>query len=273
MGEFAKRAVTAILFVAIIVTGIFFHPYCFYIVFLAISILGTNEFYTLVKKKNISANKTVGILGSIILFSAGFAHAYYNEHRFFYLLIPLLVFTYISEMYRKKEEAISNIAHTILGVIYIGLPFTLLNYILFTGDMQSCNSKLVLGIFLFTWANDTGAYMFGVKFGKTRLFERISPKKSWEGSIGGGITCLITAGLYSLWSTDLSLVNWISIGLIVVIFGSLGDLVESLMKRDLQTKDSGTILPGHGGILDRFDAILLAIPMVFVYLLLLKDFA
>ncbi|WP_372642334.1 phosphatidate cytidylyltransferase, partial [Ancylomarina sp.] len=132
---------------------------------------------------------------------------------------------------------------------------------------------IVMGIFIMIWVNDTVAYLVGVNFGKHRLFERISPKKSWEGSIGGGIATLLAAWACSCFSQELSLVLWLSVGLIVAVTGGLGDLVESLFKRSIQVKDSGSMLPGHGGILDRFDAILIVSPIAFVFLEIVKEFS
>jgi phosphatidate cytidylyltransferase len=124
----------------------------------------------------------------------------------------------------------------------------------------------MLGFLLILWLNDTGAYLIGSWIGKHKLFERISPKKTWEGSMGGAFMALLTSWGMALLVKGIPLWQWISIGLIIVIFGTLGDLVESMLKRSLGIKDSGTILPGHGGILDRFDALLLAVPFVFVFL-------
>ncbi|GAI59219.1 unnamed protein product, partial [marine sediment metagenome] len=130
--------------------------------------------------------------------------------------------------------------------------------------------QILLGFFILFWVSDTAAYLFGVSFGKHRLFKRISPRKSWEGLLGGAFIALITAYLLSLYFKDLRLPDWIIIAFIVVIIGTFGDLVESMYKRSLGLKDSGRILPGHGGILDRFDGVLLASPIVFTYLQLIR---
>ena len=130
-----------------------------------------------------------------------------------------------------------------------------------------------MGIFILIWVNDTGAYLVGVNFGKHRLFERISPKKSWEGSIGGGLATLLVAFGCAYFSQELSLILWLAVGLIVAVVGGLGDLVESLFKRSIKVKDSGSMLPGHGGILDRFDAIFIVSPVVYVFLEFVKAFS
>lgn len=158
-----------------------------------------------------------------------------------------------------------------LGQMYVALPFALLPALVFVGDPahpMEIHYRWIfpLSVFIFLWTSDTGAYCFGSLFGKHRLFERISPKKSWEGSIGGAFTSLLAAYIISLWDSSLTLPQWLGFSLVVVIFGTWGDLVESLLKRQLGLKDSGNILPGHGGLLDRFDSSLLAIPASLVYL-------
>jgi len=130
---------------------------------------------------------------------------------------------------------------------------------------------LLLGYFVILWINDTFAYLFGTAFGKHRLFERISPKKSWEGSIGGALISIIAAWLIASFTNSLPLIHWIVIAIIIVICGTLGDLVESMLKRSLNCKDSGTLLPGHGGILDRFDSVLISAPIIFVYIQLVNS--
>ena len=156
-----------------------------------------------------------------------------------------------------------------MSQMYIALPFAPLNVLAFhtnvTGSASEYNPILPLSIFIFNWVNDTGAYCTGVLFGKHRLFERISPKKSWEGSIGGAVFCVIAAFVMAHFFPFLSLGVWVGLGLVIVVFGTWGDLTESLLKRTLGIKDSGNILPGHGGMLDRFDSSLMAIPAAVVY--------
>ncbi len=234
--------------------------------------MGTYEFYQLAKKANCSPQVYIGLFVATLLFISCFAANYFSFTSIFLLIGFFLVLIPIIELYRKKKNPFTNIAFTFLGLLYVALPFSLLNYMAFPFNDQEFHFQIILGVFIMIWANDTGAYVFGVTFGKHRLFERISPKKSWEGSIGGAITTLVIAYLYSLYSHDLTLIQWLLIAIIVVIFGSLGDLVESLFKRCINIKDSGKILPGHGGVLDRFDAILLVSPMVFILLEVIKEF-
>ena len=163
-----------------------------------------------------------------------------------------------------------------LSQMYIALPFALLNVLAFhsdeTASLSQYNAILPLSIFIFNWVNDTGAYCTGMLFGKHKLFERISPKKSWEGSIGGGIFCIIASFLLSHFFPFMSNGVWIGLALTVVVFGTWWDLTESLLKRRLGIKDSGNILPGHGGMLDRFDSAILAIPAAVVYLYVVSLF-
>ena len=264
MNNLIKRTLTGIIFVAVLFGAIFFHQYTFFILFLAITIGAINEYYSLIKE-NASPQRCMGSLTAASLFAAAFAHANYGQYKFYLISVLLTFITFIVELYRKKDKPFDNIAHTILGLIYIATPFSLLNYIVFWGGNSYLPSVLA-SLFALVWANDTFAFIWGVSFGKHRLFERISPKKSWEGSIGGALSTIVIAYFISNYVSIISTTDWIVIAIITVITGSLGDLCESLLKRSLNIKDSGNILPGHGGILDRFDALILAIPFIFVYM-------
>lgn len=197
--------------------------------------------------------------------------------------IITIMYLFISELYLKHKDPIACWAYTMLGQMYIALPFSLINLLAFNEDAIGItyNWLLPLSLFIFLWANDTGAYCVGSLLGKHRLFPRVSPKKSWEGSIGGAVLVLLIAYLIgfinnmtvldadkqpALFSATLSIIEWMGLGAVVVVFGTWGDLVESLLKRTLGIKDSGNIIPGHGGMLDRFDSSLLAIPAAVVYL-------
>ena len=273
MGEFIKRALTAVLFVIVLIAGINLHPVGFIATFLGIALLANYEFYGLVKKAKASPQIATGLIAVVLLFAAVTSHIYCEKAVLYQLLILLVFLSFIIELYRKKENPFANIAYTILGIIYVALPFALLIYLVFQNGVEQFRPDIVMGMFIMIWVNDTGAYLVGVNFGKNRLFERISPKKSWEGSIGGGIATLLAAWACSYFSQELNLVLWLSVGLIIAVVGGLGDLVESLFKRSINVKDSGSILPGHGGLLDRFDAILIVAPMVFVFLEIVKEFS
>ncbi|OAV42631.1 hypothetical protein A3850_015405 [Lewinella sp. 4G2] len=182
------------------------------------------------------------------------------------LLFSPFVFTiFIYELYSHSKEPFANIAYMILGLFYIGLPFALVNFIAFDGT--DFRARLVLGLLVLTWVNDTGAYVTGSLIGKTPLFPRISPNKTWEGSTGGVLVCLIFGYLLSLVYDDIPTIQWLGLAAIVAVFGGLGDLVESMLKRSVKVKDSGNLLPGHGGLLDRFDAFIFVVPFATAYIL------
>ncbi len=157
-----------------------------------------------------------------------------------------------------------NWAYLILGQVFIALPFSLLNFLVFpSGEF---NPVFLLSLFVLIWTNDTGAYVVGISFGKHKLFERISPKKSWEGFFGGIFFALILAYFLPQITGEIDILRWFGFALIAVVFGTWGDLIESLIKRTVDVKDSGNILPGHGGLLDRFDSLLFAVPLIYIYL-------
>lgn len=276
MSNFWQRALTGAVFIIVLIGSIVIDKFTFGGLFLILTLLGVWEFYRLTRIDRIAPLQIYGTFVSGVLFIICFIYAFEVQNASFKILlvmIPLSFFVFIIELYRKRSKyPFRNIAFTLLGVIYVALPFSLLNYIV-APELGSniYHPNILLGYFFILWANDTGAYLVGRAFGKRKLFERISPKKSWEGSIGGGVLSLIIAGIISKYYTDLELKDWIIIATIIVIIGSLGDLVESLFKRSINIKDSGKILPGHGGILDRFDALLLSAPFVFAYIILIQS--
>ena len=279
MNNFVKRTITGVLFVAILVGCILFGPISFGILFVLISALTIFEFGQLINNHNegVQVNKTITMLGGAYLFLAimGFCMDV-ADSKVFIPYVLLLLYLMISELYLKKENPILNWAYSMFSQLYIGLPFALLNVLAFINVPQESSvtyySVFPLSIFIFLWLSDTGAYCVGSLIGKHRLFERISPKKSWEGSIGGGIVAIGASFVLAHYFPVISMLEWAGLALIVVVFGTWGDLTESLLKRQLHVKDSGTILPGHGGMLDRFDSALMAIPAAVVYLYALAWF-
>lgn len=269
-----QRTITGTIFVIILLGSVLFSAYSFAILFFVITMLGLWEFYTLAEKTGHQPQHLTGLLLGIFLFSGTLLNysATYSKFSLFpiALLLPTLFSIFIIELYRKKENAFGNIAYTILGVLYIALPFSLFTVIAFgTPVAFSTNSyepSKILGILFILWSSDTGAYLSGKAFGKHKLFDRISPKKTWEGTIGGGILAFVVAYIVSIYFTEYRMIDWMIIALIIIAFGNLGDLVESLFKRTIDVKDSGTILPGHGGILDRFDSLIMSIPFMFIYI-------
>ncbi len=262
------RAITGFIFVLVMLVSLLTSAYTFTGFYILLSILCLVEFYKLIEGTGLKPNKLLGYTLGLILF-ASVALNFFTvlNHKWLLLNIPLFFGVFILELYQKNKQPFSNIAYTFLGLFYAVAPF--ICYVSLAFISGSFNFHLALGFFLMLWSNDTGAYLFGVKFGKNRLFERHSPKKSWEGFIGGIFTSLLVGYILSSFYTDYALQHWLVMALIISCFGTLGDLVESMFKRSIDIKDSGSILPGHGGLLDRFDGLLLSAPIVFVYLYLI----
>lgn len=272
--NFLQRAITGVIFVAVLVGCILGGPISFTILFALISALTINEFGNIVNRmEHMRMNKPISILAGLFLFLCfGYIGVVPGANEIFIPYLFLILYLFISELYKKQPNPLNNWAYAMMSQIYIALSFALLNVLAYhssaTESVSQYNPILPLSIFIFNWVNDTGAYCTGMLFGKHRLFERISPKKSWEGSIGGAVFSIIAAIVLAHFFTFLSTGVWIGLGLTVVVFGTWGDLTESLMKRTLGIKDSGNILPGHGGMLDRFDSTLMAVPAAVVYLYL-----
>lgn len=273
--NFIQRAVTGALFVIVLVGCILYSPLTFGLLFTLIAALSVHEFgYLLNQSGKVSINRTITSLGAAYLVLA--LMSFCTQAAGTYVFLPylgLLLYLMITELYLKKENPIGNWACSMLSQLYIALPFALLSVLAYhnspTTSSVSYNPILPLSIFVFIWLSDTGAYCVGSLIGKHRLFERISPKKSWEGSIGGGVFSIASSLVFAHYFSFMSVWQWIGLALMVVVFGTWGDLTESLMKRQLGVKDSGNILPGHGGMLDRFDSALMAIPASVVYLYIL----
>lgn len=276
--NFIQRAITGVIFVAVLIGCIWGGAISFGILFALISALSIHEFCNLVnKQEGVQVNKRICILGGVFLFLCFF---YYgidpSQTGIFIPYLALIIYLMVSELYLKKKNPLNNWAYAMLSQMYLALPFALLNVLAFQSDETTSSSSyhaiLPLSIFIFNWVNDTGAYCTGMLFGKHRLFERISPKKSWEGSIGGGVFSVLAGVVLAHFFPFMTIGVWIGLALTVVVFGTWGDLSESLMKRHLGIKDSGNILPGHGGMLDRFDSAILAIPAAVVYLYIVSLF-
>lgn len=262
----ATRAVTGAVYVAIVVGSVLWNKYSFATVFIAFSALASAEFYHLTKDLTHTPRGTrfVDILGSILLFLTLYIYADKDFNMSGIITVPYIVYflvRFIMQLYDKVERPLEGWAYSFLGQIYVALPFALCNILYFR-----FSPLILLSLFVFIWINDTGAYLVGCTIGKHRLFERISPKKSWEGFWGGLILAATAAYIASLYFDDLNTWQWIGLALTCSIFGTWGDLCESLIKRSLNVKDSGNMLPGHGGWLDRLDSVLLAAPAAILYL-------
>ena len=279
--NFIQRAITGIIFVGVLIGCILGGPISFTLLFALITALTIHEFGVIISKQpDVEINKPICMLAGVFLFF-GFAYLGVMPGQT-EILIPylfLIIYLRVSELYLKKKNPLNNWAYAMMSQIYIALSFAMLNVLAYhsignEGELSNYqvqyNPILPLSIFIFTWINDTGAYCTGMLFGKHRLFERISPKKSWEGSIGGGVFSIIAAIVMAHYFPFMPISIWIGLALTVVIFGTLGDLTESLLKRTIGIKDSGNILPSHGGMLDRFDSTLMAVPAAVVYLYIIS---
>jgi phosphatidate cytidylyltransferase len=264
------RAITAFFFTIVMLGSIFLGAYTFTVFYLVLSIVALLEFYKLIKIGGIRPHRNIGIAVATLIFSLTAAYHFFQfELKYLLLVVPLIFSVFILELYKKSNIPFANIAYTFTGFIYVTIPFCFFYSLGFLVDYNTYNFHLPLAFLLLLWASDTGAYLFGINFGKNRLFERHSPKKTWEGFLGGLLTSVLLSYFISLKFTEITPLIWGGMAVIIVCFGTLGDLVESMLKRSLDTKDSGSFLPGHGGFLDRFDGLLISAPVVYVFLYLL----
>jgi phosphatidate cytidylyltransferase len=269
MSNLAKRTISGIVYVVVFLGCILYGPSSFCILFAIVTALTLNEFNELMTSHKLAEiSNTISTISGVYLFLAFFCVVGRATGPVIFLpYILSLLFILISELYLKRVNPIANWAFTFGGQLYIALPFAMLNLLAFSGD-AGYNALLPLAVFVFLWLNDSGAYVFGSLLHKKiphKLFERISPNKSWIGSIGGCLVVLLSSIAFYAYDDSQSLLWWMGLGLVVVVFGTYGDLVESLLKRTLGIKDSGRFLPGHGGVLDRFDSALIAIPASVIY--------
>ncbi|MBC8051562.1 MAG: phosphatidate cytidylyltransferase [Sphingobacteriaceae bacterium] len=259
------RAITGFFFVLVMLASLLLGANAFAIFFIVLSLLCLVEFYKLVKNDTIKPHRSLGVLLAGTIITPLVLNFLFNDYlNFIFLSVPAAISICIVELFRKKEHPFINLAFTYFGILFIVIPFCFFTASAFI--QKTFNFHFPLAFMLMLWASDTGAYIFGINFGKHKLFERHSPKKSWEGFFGGLFTSLVAAYTISTQFNDISVFQWCVISLIVVIAGTFGDLFESMLKRSIEIKDSGSLLPGHGGLLDRFDSFLFAAPLVYLYL-------
>ncbi|MBC8003943.1 MAG: phosphatidate cytidylyltransferase [Verrucomicrobia bacterium] len=269
MKKLITRTITGIVLVVFMLAAIIGSPYSYALLFLLMLTGGLFEFFHFYESSEIRPNKWLSYLISFLVFGTTFFVANGQlDAKYTFGLFSLLLIIMAAELYRKQPKPVENIAVTIFSIVYIALPLALTNYLVFPEIFpdQAYAPQLLIALFVLIWTHDSGAYLFGVSFGKHRLFERISPKKSWEGAVGGTLTSVLAAIIIARYIPEIQLIHWIIISILTAISSTFGDLTESMFKRYFQVKDSGHILPGHGGILDRFDSILFAIPVFVLYL-------
>ncbi len=266
MSNFWKRAITGLVFVVSIVLGLWWHPLAYMTIFAVVVLTGMYEFIrmvgSLVAKVRVFWALSIGLfvyLSSFLIFYLGL------HPQWLIVIVPLVGGVFLTELYLKNKNSLLNIATTLVVPLYVALPFSFLHYLAFFSGTYSY--ELLLGFFLMIWGNDSGAYLVGSAFGRRKLFPSVSPAKSWEGAIGGFLLTIGVSILSYHFMGVLELTDWIVIGGFVSILGTYGDLIESMLKRSVNIKDSGSVLPGHGGVLDRFDAVFFSAPVVSCYLL------
>lgn len=275
------RAITGLFFIIVMLASVLTGHYTFVFFYLLLSVLCLQEFYKLIKQAGFKPNIALGYLNTILIYSA-FALLSYKSGlqnpadfafpigKLIFLLPVTLGAVFVFELFRNQANPFTNIAVTYLGIIFATLPFSFFHALAYVTN-SGYNFHVPMAFLLMLWANDTGAYLSGKWLGKTKLFERHSPKKTWEGFFGGVLISAVVGYVINIYFTDLAWNVWVSMAVLIGCVGTLGDLVESMFKRSLNIKDSGGILPGHGGLLDRFDGLLLAAPVIYTYLYFISN--
>lgn len=270
MKNLITRTLSGAIYVVLILVSIFWGPMAFSFLLFVFLLLSLREFQILAKRGGYQLPEFliyfIGIIsfGLIALFSLG-----YIPLKFLTIIIPLVFLLFIFELYGKLKNPIQNISYSILALIYIVMPLSLMNFFFVKLEgAETYHKELVLAFFVIIWVDDTFAYLSGMLLGKHKLFKSISPNKTWQGTIGGALFSLVAAWIFSIFFPWLDVTTWLAFASVLIIFGTFGDLVESMFKRRLGVKDSGDIMPGHGGILDRLDSVLIAAPFIFVFIIL-----
>ena len=276
MKKFITRTLSGLVFVTIVIGAIFGGQYSHALLFLFVSIVCLYEFYRALKNKGIKANNIMGIIvGSLVYGTIASVVLFKLPITTLLITLPLLFVIWISQLWQKTENPFESISYTLCGVIYISIPLSLTLFIAKPMFLNDANEVLVyspvvmLGILILQWVSDTFAYLTGVCIGKHPLFKRHSPKKSWEGFVGGFVFCVLAGYLIGTYTnTPFDKIDWIVMAAMVPPIGTLGDLVESMFKRSMEIKDTGNIMPGHGGLLDRFDSLIMTTPFLLGYLMI-----
>lgn len=270
MKNFTKRTITGLTYVIIISACIILHPFAFASVFSVITVIALTEFYNIAPLNHAKSWKYPGILAGLILFITNFLYASgYIQLQHIIGLVLIIFLLFFIGLANQKGNILSDTGITFLGLLYIPVPLSMLAYLCYPGEnVTGYKFDLLLGYLIILWLFDTGAYITGSLIGKHKLMEKVSPAKTWEGLIGGIVIAVGIAFVLSLIFDIVTRTDWVIISIITAITGTLGDLFESGIKRNDSIKDSGSILPGHGGMLDRIDSVLLSVPFVSLYLLI-----
>jgi phosphatidate cytidylyltransferase len=267
--SFFIRTLSGLSYALLVIGSILWGPFAFAFLMFGFLMLALKEYKPLIDKTGTDVSNAGLYLSAGATYLLGIAYILeFLPLSYLSLLFPIVIFSFIIELFRKKENPFGNIAGIFLSLFFIAIPLVLMN-LLFYPDLNLSLPKvdLLLGFFLLIWLNDTFAYLTGSLIGKHLLFKRLSPKKTWEGIIGGGIFSLGGAWLLSYFYPSINQIEWIGFVLVIIIFGTFGDLIESMFKRSINVKDSGNIMPGHGGLLDRLDSLLISAPVLFAYLI------
>ncbi|MBN1158854.1 MAG: phosphatidate cytidylyltransferase [Bacteroidales bacterium] len=270
MNTILKRTVSGIVYLILIVGSLFTGSVAFVVLLLCIGTIALYEFYKLADATAASPVIVTGLVAGIVMIATAFLvssrildHAWLSSGLFLVLLLFVLT------LFMNHQKASRNVALQLLGIVYVSLPLAASTYIIFPKSFQyEYTHRIMLGIFILIWINDTFAYLTGITIGRHRLYEKISPKKSWEGVAGGSLFTMVSAFWMSDLMNALTRKDWLVTAIIVSLFGVFGDLFESVIKREVSAKDSGNLIPGHGGVLDRIDSMLFVVPVVFIYMIL-----
>ena len=282
MKNLLVRKPSGLVLVAVFVGAVLGSQWSFGALLLLILVGGQTEFYKLARETGLSPQRWMGLAVGVLLFALNFivfrqfSRSVTDEAGgavlYLLLYIGLLLPTlFVCELFRRSATPLANLGATLLGVLYVAVPLSLLLYVPVLAGDGVWRPETVLCYIFIIWANDVFAYLVGMTFGRHRLCERLSPKKSWEGFFGG-LAGAVATGLAAAYALDANYWVWGGLALVASLSGVAGDLVESMFKREAGVKDSGQVIPGHGGVLDRFDALLLSAPYVFLYLLLVGRF-
>lgn len=256
--------------------GFWLHPVSFFLAGLMMLAGSQYEYYVIIRNTGAKPQLVPGMItGTAAYIISTLIASGAVPRNYFLILVPMMLVIMVIELYRKEEKPFDSLAHTFFCILYTAVPFSMLPFsaysqsgleTLLPHSQNMFSPGIIIGFFLLLWANDTGAYLAGVSFGRHKLFERISPKKSWEGFFGGVVSSVAAAWFLSGWLGVVDRTHWIIIAVIVSVAGTYGDLVESMLKRSTGVKDSGSVMPGHGGFLDRFDSAIISFPLVYLFI-------